>query len=310
MRKFLKLAAAWLVLGTQAALAQSGIQCEAADGRRLYVAGASSCPFGLSPAARSAAPISPQKAAFLAKGVQEMSGIQEALIKLDLLKATADGVYGPVTEAAIRAWQKSKGLAETGYLSDEQMVALKTDANPPAVSAPESPQEFQCPARGAIFTYATVVEPVTVVGERVSLGRDGLSCFYFVRSQAESSYVDSQYYAGFWRALTPAEQDFLLQLGPAEMWPLVVGKSLEREVKVGEGTARMRISVERYEVIDTPMGRLPAYVIAITELGGTPPKETASSTFWWSSDLGETIRLISRDSSGAASGWQVVGVTR
>jgi peptidoglycan hydrolase-like protein with peptidoglycan-binding domain len=60
--------------------------------------------------------------------------------------ATADGVYGPGTRAAITAWQQSAGLAASGFLGDTDAKRLALSppnsfptATPAANSAPPSP---------------------------------------------------------------------------------------------------------------------------------------------------------------------------
>lgn len=299
-----------VLMGAVTGANAQGINCESSDGRRLFVPGATSCPFGLAPSnSPGAAPMPPQKAAFAAKTIQEMAAVQDLLIKLNLLRGSADGLYGPATDTAIRGWQKAKGHPETGYLTDDQLAALNADAHPAPVLPPEAPQQFRCPQRGVLFTYASVSEPITVIGERLSLGGEGLSCFYFVRSEVNGSYADSQYYAGFWRALTEAEQAFLQSLRPDRVWPLAVGNKVEQVVPVGESTARVRIQVDGYGLIDTPLGRLPTYVVSMTEGDGSAASRSAS-TFWWSPDLGETVRFISSDGSSSNGGWQIVNVTR
>ena len=51
--------------------------------------------------------------------------IQRGLAALKLGVGYADGLFGKNTRGAIKAWQKGKGLSETGYLTKEQAEALK-----------------------------------------------------------------------------------------------------------------------------------------------------------------------------------------
>lgn len=62
----------------------------------------------------------------------EISGAQQALISLGLLRGQADGVMGAKTHAAIRMFQREKGLAATGELDRETYERLLTPtAQPP-----------------------------------------------------------------------------------------------------------------------------------------------------------------------------------
>ena len=55
--------------------------------------------------------------------------IQSGLTALGYRPGPVDGVFGPATRQAIRAWQKTKGLSETGYLTREQADALVAAAD-------------------------------------------------------------------------------------------------------------------------------------------------------------------------------------
>ena len=50
--------------------------------------------------------------------------VQQGLLEAETDVGVADGLFGPRTEAAIRAYQKKKGLPETGELTREQAEAL------------------------------------------------------------------------------------------------------------------------------------------------------------------------------------------
>ncbi len=53
---------------------------------------------------------------------------QRALAALGFSPGNPDGVVGAGTRAALRAWQKSRGLVADGYLSPEMVARLKAEA--------------------------------------------------------------------------------------------------------------------------------------------------------------------------------------
>lgn len=57
--------------------------------------------------------------------IERVRVVQQALIDLQRLNGKADGVAGPATRAAIRDFEKSAGLRETGDVSRELYLALK-----------------------------------------------------------------------------------------------------------------------------------------------------------------------------------------
>jgi hypothetical protein len=190
-------------------------------------------------------------------------------------------------------------------------AAPSSGANTPSAlpRQPAGAQAFRCPDRGNLLTYATLDQPAVVIGERISLGQDGLSCFYLVRAKADSAYADSQYFAGFWRVLTPAEQEFVRQVGPSALWPLEVGKKFESEVTTADGRVRVRIAVEGHEEVALPVGKMPAYVVRVRELAGDGTN-LADRTFWWAPELGDVVQFSSREKDAAAGGWQIVSISR
>jgi TPR repeat protein len=56
--------------------------------------------------------------------IDQVRAVQQSLIDLQRLKGTADGIAGPMTRAAIRDFEKSAGMRETGEVSREIYVAL------------------------------------------------------------------------------------------------------------------------------------------------------------------------------------------
>ena len=62
---------------------------------------------------------------------EDRVGVQRGLESAGGSVGSADGIFGPRTRAALRAWQEKRGLTSTGYLTHEQaeaLVALGRDA--------------------------------------------------------------------------------------------------------------------------------------------------------------------------------------
>ncbi|MBR0556500.1 peptidoglycan-binding protein [Ciceribacter sp. L1K23] len=79
--------------------------------------------------------------------------VQEELIRLGLLAGTADGVAGPVTAAAISAFEASVGMSVTGQATPELLAALKVDRNATAAVPKQRPA-------GDDLTPGVAVDPV------------------------------------------------------------------------------------------------------------------------------------------------------
>lgn len=83
------------------------------------------------PPAIAAAPKSPPNtgsdiAPWPAGAVDQVRATQQALLDLDLLRDKPDGNLGPMTRAAIRAFQKRSGLRETGEPGKDLYLALRS----------------------------------------------------------------------------------------------------------------------------------------------------------------------------------------
>jgi len=71
----------------------------------------------------------PQQAeAGLKLSEQDRKTVQVALNALGHPIPTATGYFGPRTRAMITAWQKTRGLPETGYLTEAQLATLRQQA--------------------------------------------------------------------------------------------------------------------------------------------------------------------------------------
>ena len=74
------------------------------------------------------APSTPAKAepsSWPGAAADQVRAVQQALVDLDLLRAKPDGVMGPMTRAAIKAFEKNAGLRETGEATKDVFSALQ-----------------------------------------------------------------------------------------------------------------------------------------------------------------------------------------
>ncbi len=67
---------------------------------------------------------SEDNAAYLEEDSEILLSAQRNLITLGYLKGIADGIYGPMTEAALRSFQDASGLSSTGHLDPETLSLL------------------------------------------------------------------------------------------------------------------------------------------------------------------------------------------
>lgn len=68
-----------------------------------------------------------------AKGADDVKKLQEALKAKGQDPGPIDGVMGPKTRAAIKAFQKASGLKETGELDDQTAAKLGVEKPKPPV---------------------------------------------------------------------------------------------------------------------------------------------------------------------------------
>jgi peptidoglycan hydrolase-like protein with peptidoglycan-binding domain len=97
------------------------------------------------PAPPASTATAPSDLAWPTATADQVKAVQQALIDLHRLRGKADGAAGPATRAAIRDFEKSAGLPETGQPSREVYAAL-TKAHAP--KEPAAPSEAW-PANGA-----------------------------------------------------------------------------------------------------------------------------------------------------------------
>ncbi len=81
------------------------------------------------PAPTAAAPAAPLPSALPAEAAMTAADrrqVQEALRRLDYYKGPVDGIFGPLTRAAIRRFQQNIGSDATGYLTADQANRVVT----------------------------------------------------------------------------------------------------------------------------------------------------------------------------------------
>lgn len=94
-----------------------------------------------------------------------LSQIQEILAGEGLYTAEIDGLMGPKSAAAIRAWEKTRGYAETGKATPallEAMRAAKAPAKPVEIARAAPAESPAAPPAPAVETDRRAGEPVTV----------------------------------------------------------------------------------------------------------------------------------------------------
>ena len=86
-----------------------------------------------------------------------VTALQQALTRLGVASLTADGIFGPRTDAAVRAFQSSAGLVADGIAGPKTFAALRQrlacDATPAPVPTPApTPGPVAPPVAGAYYT--------------------------------------------------------------------------------------------------------------------------------------------------------------
>jgi peptidoglycan hydrolase-like protein with peptidoglycan-binding domain len=111
---------------------------------------------GGSDAAKPGAMKGESKAQAGAGNKEQVRAVQEVLKDRGMYEGEVDGIMGPKTQAALRAFQKKEGLQETGRLDQQTMGRLgvqktgATDTTSPAASpSTTTPEQKDKPATGA-----------------------------------------------------------------------------------------------------------------------------------------------------------------
>lgn len=110
---------------------------------------------GASDAAKPGAMKGERKAQAGAGNTKQVRAVQEVLKDRGMYEGEVDGIMGPKTQAALRAFQKKEGLQETGRLDQQTMGRLgvqktgATGTTSPAASPTTTPEQTDKPATGA-----------------------------------------------------------------------------------------------------------------------------------------------------------------
>ncbi|HEX8697274.1 MAG TPA: peptidoglycan-binding protein [Myxococcaceae bacterium] len=117
-------------------------------------------------------PSTPSTGSVLKKGASgpEVKQLQEQLNKLGYSVGTADGEFGPKTEAAVKKFQAAKGLEADGVVGPKTREALQ-QASSRSVAAPQD--GFQTGAARASWTPAPSLEEVKKNGKLLKEGMQG-----------------------------------------------------------------------------------------------------------------------------------------
>ena len=98
--------------------------------------------------------------------------IQQGLSNEGFDAGTPDGLFGPRTRAAVRAWQAARDEPQTGYLDGEQVAALQAAAVPRPVAALPEPDD-PAPASAPVAHAPAPVEASDASGARARASRPG-----------------------------------------------------------------------------------------------------------------------------------------
>ena len=84
--------------------------------------------------------------------------VQSSLQQQGMYNGVIDGMWGPQTQQAVRAYQQAHGMAATGELNQRTLAALTT---PPPAGMPTSPPMAAAPAPMAPAPVAAAAPPAS-----------------------------------------------------------------------------------------------------------------------------------------------------
>lgn len=167
---------------------------------------------------------------------------------------TADGVFGPMTEAATKAWQASRGLAADGVVGPLTWAEIEpppTSRAPAAerlVATQRTPLSMSDVAGGILKAWpeATKVQAGVLWAQFAIECADGRSCWNYnlgnVKHVAGDGH-DYVYLAGVWEGVTPETARKLIAAGeweidtaPEHVHAVPAGKVAIRATTANPGT--------------------------------------------------------------------------
>ncbi|GMU61210.1 MAG: hypothetical protein AMXMBFR34_29730 [Myxococcaceae bacterium] len=127
------------------------------------------------------------------EGVKEL---QQRLKALGLYAGAVGGNFGPVTEQAVKAFQRQKGLTVDGWAGPQTMAALRNATGTAAPTSPSAPASDASRLRAAIdFGMSHLGAPYVGGGSPFRFGRPGDGRVY--QMQGQRPYRSPQGVSGF-----------------------------------------------------------------------------------------------------------------
>ena len=129
-------------------------------------------------------------------------GIQQGLAAAGFDPGGADGVFGPGTRAALRAWQRARGASATGYLTRESAAELRAEGAEARAAALErlrlaEDNRVNRLQRAAEQPHASAQHKLGVMyAKGRGVGRDDTEAVRWFRRAADNGSADGQTWLG------------------------------------------------------------------------------------------------------------------